>query len=291
MKIYKIMDKKWLWFGISLAIIAIGLISLVIHGGLNWGIDFTGGSVIHYNVHQSYNLDDARAILKTFHLKDFDVKKAGNDKHELIVRTVELKTEQQNEITYALKQKWQNLELVRSDKVDALIGKELQRKAVISLIIANIGMLIYITFRFEFKSAAAAIIALVHDVLVLISLFATFQLPVDSTFIAVLLTIVGYSINDTIVIFDRIRENLKVMRKTSFDDLADMSISQTLSRTINTSLTTLLTIVMLFLFGGQTIKDFTLALIVGIVSGTYSSVFIATPIWALWRGNTKVAKA
>jgi preprotein translocase subunit SecF len=291
MKTYKIMDKKWLWFGISIVIIAIGLVSLVIHGGLNWGIDFTGGSVIQYNVYQSYNLDDARTILKTFNLKDFDVKKAGDDKQELIVRTVDLKTEQQNKITYALKQKWPNLELVRSDKVDALIGKELQRKAIISLIIANIGMLIYITFRFEFKSAVAAIIALLHDVLVLISLFATFRLPVDSTFLAVLLTIVGYSINDTIVIFDRIRENLKVMKKTTFDDLADMSISQTLSRTINTSVTTLLTIVMLFLFGGQTIKDLTLALIVGLISGTYSSIFIATPIWALWRGNTKVAKA
>jgi len=152
-------------------------------------------------------------------------------------------------------------------------------------------MLIYITFRFEFKSAVAAIVALLHDVLMVISLYAIFRIPVDSTFIAVILTIVGYSINDTIVVFDRIRENLRLMRKTPFNDVANLSIIQTIARSINTSLTTLMTIVMLFLFGGETIKDFTLALIVGIASGTYSSIFIASPIWAMWRQKPGAAKA
>jgi preprotein translocase subunit SecF len=289
LKLYKIMDRKWLWFCISLVVIAVGLISMAVRG-LNWGTDFTGGSVLHYDIHQSYSLDDVRNILNKLDLKDFEAKKAGDDEQELILRTIPLGAEQQNEITNELKQKWHNIELVRTDKVDAIIGKELQRKAVIALILANIGMLIYISFRFEFKSALAAIVALIHDVLILISLFAVFRLPLDITFIAALLTIVGYSINDTIVIFDRIRENLKVSSKVSFDELADKSITQTMSRTINTSLTTLITITMLFLFGGETIKDFALALIIGIVSGTYSSIFIANPIWSLLRKNTKPVK-
>ncbi|NLC62892.1 MAG: protein translocase subunit SecF, partial [Thermoanaerobacterales bacterium] len=270
-------------------VIAVGLISMAVRG-LNWGTDFTGGSVLHYDIHQSYSLDDVRNILNKLDLKDFEAKKAGDDEQVLILRTIPLGAEQQNEITNELKQKWHNIELVRTDKVDAIIGKELQRKAVIALILANIGMLIYISFRFEFKSALAAIVALIHDVLILISLFAVFRLPLDITFIAALLTIVGYSINDTIVIFDRIRENLKVSNKVSFDVLADKSVSQTMSRTINTSLTTLITITMLFLFGGETIKDFALALIVGIVSGTYSSIFIAGPIWSLFRKNTNPVK-
>jgi preprotein translocase subunit SecF len=290
-KVYKIMEKKWLWFGISLTIIALGIISLVMYGGLNWGIDFTGGTILQYSVHQPYNLEEVRGILSTFNLKDFDVKKAGDNKQELIVRTVYLTNKQVGDITGALKQKWPQMELERADKVDAVIGRELQRQAIIALIIANIGMLIYITFRFEFKSAVAAIIALIHDVLILISLFAIFQIPVDSTFVAALLTIVGYSINDTIVVFDRIRENLKLMRKTSFNEVANLSIVQTMARSINTSLTTLITIVALFLFGGETIKNFTLALIVGITSGTYSSIFIASPIWSMWREKPKPLKA
>ena len=289
-KTYKIMEKKWLWFGISLAIIAVGLINIIMYG-LNWGIDFTGGNILQYNIHESYNLQDVRAILSKFNLKDYDVKKAGDAGQELIIRTVLLTKEQQADITAALKQKWAKLELIRAEKVDAVIGKELQRQAISALIIANIGMLIYITFRFEFKSAVAGILALVHDVLIVISLYAILRIPVDSTFIAVILTIVGYSINDTIVIFDRIRENLRLMRKTPFNDVANLSIVQTLARSINTSLTTLVTIIALFLFGGETIKDFTLALIVGIASGTYSSIFIASPLWAMWRQKPKAAKA
>jgi len=181
--------------------------------------------------------------------------------------------------------------LIQAETIDAVIGKEMRQQAIIALILANIGMLIYITFRFEFKSAVAAVLALVHDVLIIISFYAIFHIPVDSTFIAVVLTIVGYSINDTIVVFDRIRENLKTMRKASFTDIANLSIMQTLARSINTSFTTLITITALFLLGGETIKDFSLALIVGIASGTYSSIFIATPLWEIFRDRTKTVKA
>ncbi|NLU10895.1 MAG: protein translocase subunit SecF [Tepidanaerobacter acetatoxydans] len=289
MKVYKIIEKKHIWFGISLAIIALGLVFMVMRG-FNWGIDFTGGNMLHFDIHQTYELSEARNVLEKLDI-DFEAKKAGDTGQELIIKTVDLSKEMQDEILDALKQKWPDTKLVRAETIDAIIGKELQKQAVIALIIANIGMLIYITFRFEFNSALAAVLALLHDVLIVLSFYAIFYIPVDSTIIAVILTIVGYSINDTIVIFDRVRENLKNMRKVPFEEVANLSISQTITRSVNTSLTTLLTITALFLLGGETIKDFTLALIVGISAGTYSSIFIASPLWSMFRGKLKTAKA
>jgi len=288
-KVYKIIEKKHIWFGISLAIIALGLVFMVMRG-FNWGIDFTGGNMLHFDIHQTYELSEARNVLEKLDI-DFEAKKAGDTGQELIIKTVDLSKEMQDEILDALKQKWPDTKLVRAETIDAIIGKELQKQAVIALIIANIGMLIYITFRFEFNSALAAVLALLHDVLIVLSFYAIFYIPVDSTIIAVILTIVGYSINDTIVIFDRVRENLKNMRKVPFEEVANFSISQTITRSVNTSLTTLLTITALFLLGGETIKDFTLALIVGISAGTYSSIFIASPLWSMFRGKLKTAKA
>ncbi len=289
MKVYKIIEKKHIWFGISLTIIALGLVFMAMHG-FNWGIDFTGGNMLHFDIHQTYELSEARNVLEKLDI-DFEAKKAGDTGQELIIKTVDLSKEMQDEILDALKQKWPDTNLVRAETIDAIIGKELQKQAVIALIIANIGMLIYITFRFEFNSALAAVLALLHDVLIVLSFYAIFYIPVDSTIIAVILTIVGYSINDTIVIFDRVRENLKNMRKVPFEEVANLSISQTITRSVNTSLTTLLTITALFLLGGETIKDFTLALIVGISAGTYSSIFIASPLWSMFRGKLKTAKA
>ncbi|MGI6425525.1 MAG: protein translocase subunit SecF [Tepidanaerobacteraceae bacterium] len=287
---YKIIEKKLVWLSISFIIIALGVF-FVITRGFNWGIDFTGGNMLHINLHQQYELSLVRSKLENLDIKEFEARKAGDKQQELILRTVNLPKEKEVEILDNLKQDWPQTELVRSESIDALIGKELQKQAIVALIIANIGMLIYITFRFEFKSAVAAILALVHDVLIVLSFYAITNVPIDSTFIAVVLTIVGYSINNTIVFFDRIRENLKIMSKTSFDDIANLSITQSLSRTINTSLTTLLTIGAMFLFGGETIKSFTLALIIGIIAGTYSSIFLASSLWSMLRGKAKTAKA
>lgn len=281
MKSYNIIENKKIWLCISLVLIAIGLVSMMIKG-LNWGIDFTGGVVLQYNIGKSYTLQDARNILDKLGLKN-EVKKAGNNKEYLIVRTEELTQTNENKITEALKDKWPNIQLDHSEKIDATIGKELRKKALVALALATFGMFVYISVRFEFKSAIAAILCLIHDVLIVISFYSVFYIPIDSTFIAVILTIVGYSINDTIVVFDRIRENLKQVSNKPFGEIANLSITQTLSRTINTTLTTLLAIISLYIFGGTTIKDFTLALIVGVLSGTYSSIFIASPLWASLR--------
>ncbi|KYO63970.1 protein translocase subunit SecF [Thermovenabulum gondwanense] len=288
MKIYKIMERKYIWFFISLAIIFAGLISAAING-LNWGIDFTGGTILHYNMGQTYELSEVRKTLTDLNIKDFEAKKAGDDGNELIIRTVVLSKDEQSKITESLKNKFSKIELIRAEKVDAVIGSELRKQAIVALIIANILMLAYISFRFQFISGIAAVLALIHDVLIVISWYALFRVPIDSSVIAVILTVVGYSINDTIVVFDRIRENLKNAKKVSFNEIANISIAQTLARSINTSLTTLLTIIALNLFGGETIKDFTMALIIGIVSGTYSSIFIASPLWSIWRKDAKTA--
>lgn len=290
MKEYKIIEKKYLWFGFSLAVIIIG-IAFLIFQGFNWGIDFTGGNMLHFDIHQPFELADARNILEQLDIREFEVKKGGDTQQELIIKTTIISEDVQNKILESLKQKWPNTELIQAETIDAVIGKEMRQQAIIALILANIGMLIYITFRFEFKSAVAAVLALVHDILIIISFYAIFHIPVDSSFIAVVLTIVGYSINDTIVVFDRIRENLKTMRKASFTDIANLSIMQTLARSINTSFTTLITITALFLLGGETIKDFSLALIIGIASGAYSSIFIATPLWEIFRDRIKTVKA
>lgn len=212
MKTYKIMEKKRIWFGVSLAIITLGLVFMLM-SGFNWGIDFTGGNMLHFDIHQTYELQNVREIIEKLDIKEFETKKAGDSRQQLIIRTVELSKEMQTKILDTLKQEWPETELIRAEAIDAVIGKELQKQAIIALIIANIGMLAYITIRFEFKSAIAAVLSLIHDVLIVLSFYAIFSIPIDSSFIAVILTVVGYSINDTIVIFDRIRENLKSMRK------------------------------------------------------------------------------
>jgi len=163
------------------------------------------------------------------------------------------------------------------------IGDEIRRKAIISILIAAIGMLLYITFRFELKFGISAIVALVHDVLIALAVYALLRIPVNSSFVAAILTIVGYSINDTIVVFDRIRENLDLMKKEKYDDIVNKSISQTIIRSINTSFTTLIAIVTLYILGVEAIKDFALPLIVGVLAGTYSSIFIASPVWSMLR--------
>ena len=179
-------------------------------------------------------------------------------------------------------------DILRIENVGAVIGKELTREAFLALAIAALGMVLYITLRFEFKFALAAIIALLHDAFIMVAIFSIFMIEINSTFIAAILTIIGYSINDTIVIFDRIRENLKTRRKKSVPEVVNDSINESLVRCINTSLTTFVVLVCLFIafnffIGGMDLKAFALALMVGVIAGTYSSIFIASPLWLLFR--------
>lgn len=282
----KIVERYKIWFGISLLVMALGLFTIATKG-LNYGIDFTGGTMIQVDLGQKVSVTDVEKVIAPFNLSP-EILHVGEAKTEVDIKTTKaLDTAQREEVFTAL-QKAYNLKddaLRGSEQFGPAVGKELQQKAIIAIAIASVGMLIYISVRFQFVFGASAIMALLHDVLILISVYAIFRIPVNSPFIAAILTIVGYSINDTIVVFDRIRENLKDRRKESYAQIANESIKSTLSRSINTSLTTVIVISGLYIFGVQSVKIFALPLIVGISVGTFSSIFIASPIWALWMDH------
>ncbi len=280
------MSKRKIFFTMSIIIILIGIITTAVLG-LNFGIDFTGGTLIQIDLGEKVSVKDIREITDEFDV-NAEIIHAGDLKEQVIIKTtVDLNNAERLDIFNQFKEKY-NLEdtaLMQSEKFGAAIGSEIQTKALISVLIATIGMLLYITFRFEFKFGISAIIALVHDVLIALTVYAVLRIPVNSSFVAAILTIVGYSINDTIVVFDRIRENIKSMRKNNYEEIVNKSVSQTIVRSINTSFTTLLAIVTLYIFGVEAIKDFALPLIVGVIAGTYSSIFIASPVWFIFKSK------
>ncbi|MTI70956.1 MAG: protein translocase subunit SecF [Firmicutes bacterium] len=279
-----IIKRKNTFFIVSLAIILLGII-FMITSSLNFGIDFTGGTLLQINLDKKIPVSEVREITDSID-KDADIIHAGDEKHEIIIKTaVNMNHEDRMDLFSKFKAKY-NLKddaLVSQKKFGPAIGEEIRNKALIAIIIATLGMLLYITFRFELNFGVSAVVALIHDILIALAVYAIFRLPVNSSFVAAMLTIVGYSINDTIVVFDRIRENLKKMRKDKYEDIINKSISQTIVRSLNTSFTTLLAITCLYVFGVEAIKDFALPLIVGVLVGTYSSIFIASPVWYLLR--------
>ena len=267
--------RKWFYI-FSLLIIIPGIISMFAQG-FNLGIDFKGGSVLRYKMEAAV---EAPAVSKTVQdlqiVDEISVQKSAD---EFYIRTNVLTQEQTQQITDALKAQYGNIVLQSADSVGATIGSELIRNAFLAVLIALILMLIYITFRFEWTFGLAAIMALFHDVLIVCGLFSLFQWEVNSNFIAAILTIIGYSINDTIVIFDRVRENLRMKKKEPLPALLNKSIMQTLNRSVNTVLTVLMPLITLMLFGGSTIKILVLALLVGFLFGMYSSICVASPIY------------
>lgn len=284
----QIIEKSKIWFGLSTAIIILGLIIALI-SGLNLGIDFTGGTMIQINLNKFVSVDEVDDVIAPFAL-NADIVHIGEENNEIIIRTTQALDNSQRQEIFSVFQEKYNLtddDFVQAEQFGPAIGREIQKRALISILISTLCILIYVSFRFELKFGIAAIIALVHDVLVVLAIFSIFRLTVNSSFVAAMLTIVGYSINDTIVVFDRIRENIKFLKKKNYNELASISIEQTMARTINTSLTTLLTITALYILGVESIRQFSLPLIAGILVGSYSSIFIASPIWVLWKNWEK----
>ena len=276
-----IIGLRKIWFSISLAIIIPGLIFLFLNG-LNLGIDFTGGSILDVKFKEAVTVEDIRGVLEPFGLGSSGIQLSAGNK--ALIRTKVMDEKVHGEVLDALSKKGMILPVERDEKVGPTIGRELAINALLALLIASVLIIIYITWRFEFKFAIAGVLALLHDVLVVIGVFAILQLEVDSTFVAAILTIIGYSINDTIVIFDRIRENLKKKeRGESLEQLANKSVLQTMSRSINTVLTVIFVLVALLIFGGETTKIFVFAMLIGVISGAYSSVFNATPLWIVFK--------
>lgn len=279
----RIAERFKLWICISLVIIVAGF-GMIAVNGFNLGIDFTGGTMMQINLHKAeVPVSDVQDLIAEFDL-EAEIVHAGQTKEEVIIKTGKsLSNEDRVQIFNKFVQAYDldvDNDLREANQFGPSVGKELQSKAMTSILIASLGMLIYITFRFEIIYGVTAIIALVHDVLVLLAVYALFGIPVNSSFIAAVLTIVGYSINDTIVVFDRVRENVKIMKRASFEEIANTSLKQTITRSINTSLTTLLVIGSLYFLGVESIKEFALPLLAGVITGTYSSIFIASPLWA-----------
>ena len=279
----------------SIALILIGVGSLIIQGGPKLGIDFTGGTSLRLQFEKGVSIGEVRSAIASLGIGNAEIKNFG-DSADILIRVQEQETSGAG-ITDAIKAELSkvfpdNPYVERSkDSVGPKIGAELRTKTITSILIALVGMLIYITWRFEFKFAVGAIVALFHDVIITLGVFSILQLEITLPIIAAFLTIVGYSLNDTIVVFDRIRENLKVLRRDTYETIVNTSVNQSLTRTIITSLTTLVVVLILYFFGGSVIHNFAFALIVGVLIGTYSSIFVASPIVVDWELRSQEKKS
>ena len=263
----------------SLIVMAVSIGSIVTKG-LNLGIDFTGGYLIEAGYQEDVNLDKIRDSLATAEFSDAQVQNFGSSK-DIIVRIaprtdINKATIGDNILEILRTTSEKEVEMRRVEFVGPQVGDELRDDGGIALLVALGGILIYISFRFQFKSAIGAILALVHDVVITVGVFSLTQIEFDLSVLAAILAVIGYSLNDTVVVLDRIRETFRNVRKTSPEDILNLSINQTLARTLVTSLTTLLVLTALFFFGGEIIHAFALALIVGVIVGTYSSIYIAS---------------
>ena len=270
----------------STALILIGLGSVALSGGLKFGIDFAGGTLIQLQFKNPPDIEVIRDGLKTIGLGESTIQEFGS-KRDILIRVQ--RSEEKLEAVGSMVRKSlmgkfnvDEISVERVEMVGPKVGRDLREKALLSILYAIIGIVIYISWRFELQYAIAAIIALIHDVLVTMGAFSIFDKEFTLVIVAAFLTIIGYSLNDTIVVFDRIRENLRRKGKSSIADMINTSINQTLSRTLLTSGTTLLVVIALFFFGGEIIHDFSFALLVGIFIGTYSSIFIASVFLVYW---------
>lgn len=298
----QVIRQRTLWWAISAAIILSGILAM----GLLWNqtsyplrpsLDFVGGTRLQIeldctkpnNCDQPIDAATVRTVLNEQGLGNSSIQVVGNDQHALSIRTSTLNVEQRSQLLTALNEKVGTFtpDKTQIDTVGPTVGRQLFTSGLLALLVSFVGIMIYLTLRFQLDFAVFAIIALLHDVLITVGIFAILGLllgvEVDSLFIVSLLTIVGFSVNDTVVIYDRIRETIQINGDRSINDIVDDAVNQTLGRSINTTLTTLLPLVAIFLLGGETLKYFALALIIGFVAGAYSSIFIASTLLAWWR--------
>ncbi|WP_293832035.1 protein translocase subunit SecF [uncultured Phascolarctobacterium sp.] len=288
---FSIVKRYKIFFAITITFLIIGLGSMIVKG-FNMGIDFTGGSIMDLQFHKTVSVAEVRDVLKERDLGNAIIQLESSDSavtsaKGVLIRTGVISDEQRQQVMADLKSKLGDFDIQRVENVGATIGGELIQQAVLAIVLSWVLMIAYITIRFEFRFALAAIIALIIDVTVTLSYFSLFHVEMDSSFVAALLTVVGYSVNGTIVIFDRIRENLKIHRRSeSITEMVDNSIWQTMGRSIYTVGTSLFAVVSIFLWGGETIRNFAFAMLVGFSSGAYTSTLLAGPLWMLLRKQT-----
>jgi preprotein translocase subunit SecF len=270
---------------ISTVIILVGLISIIFQG-FNYGIDFAGGTLLQIRFDKSVSTTELRNVLSEFNLSQSTIQNLSEN--EFVIRTEKIDSEQRKEILSAFRENLAGLDVLRVESVGPVIGENLKKLALSALFFAFIGIILYITVRFEFKFSIVSILALLHDCLIVLGIFSLLQKEITISVMAAVLTIIGYSLNNTIVILDRLRENIKFKTREPFENLINMSINQSLSRTINTALTTIIPVLALYFFGGNILSDFALALFIGMVAGTYSSIFIASPLLIEWNKLFKI---
>lgn len=286
MKNINFIGKRRIAMVFSLILIVLSAIFIFGFKGLNFGIDFTGGALVQVKFKQKIAIKDLEKVRASFKMEGLrvDIQHLGEKEDELMIKTkVTKKKDVSQQIEKIMEKDFKDFVVLRSEMVGPTIGKELKKLALLSIIFAIMGMLLYITIRFEYRFAIGAIVALIHDVFVTVGVLSAIGCEFDISIIAALLTLSGYSINDTIVVFDRIRENRGVMKKLSFPEIVNTSINLTLNRTLMTSLTTLFAVTSLYIFGGEVVRGFAFTFLIGIIVGTYSSIFVASPILVEWH--------
>lgn len=291
---FDVVGKKKIWFTISGILVALSIIAIC-HFGFNWGIDFTGGTIIDLQFEQPVTVQQVRDGLRGDNLETSTIQLAGDSQEEkgnnVIIRTKNLSTEEVQTVSNHLNEQVGTASVNRIETVGAVIGSEVTKNTLMNVILSFGAIILYMTIRFEYKIAFSAIAAICHDILIVLGVFAFFHLEVDASFLAAILTVLGYSMNESVVIFDRIRENIRTHRRTdSFAKLANDSIHQTIRRSIYTLSTVLFCTGSLYFFGGDTTKNFALVMLIGFTSGAYSAICIASSLWVTWHEHTRSAR-
>lgn len=276
-KVIDFMGMRKIAATISIVAILVSIISLSVKG-LEFGLDFTGGTLVEVEYHQAPKLSDVRQTLISAGYEGVVVQNFGADTSVLVRLAQDFNDKVGQEVLGSLKASGANVELKRAEFVGAQVGEELREQGGLGLLFALGVVMLYVAMRFQFKFSVGSVVALAHDVLIILGIFSLFSWDFDLTVLAALLAVIGYSLNDTIVVSDRIRENFRKFRKGTPDEIINISLTQTLSRTIVTSLTTALVLVALYFFGGEMINGFSKALLIGVVVGTYSSVYVAANV-------------
>jgi preprotein translocase subunit SecF len=285
---FDFIGKRKFALGLSLIALLLCVGSIFFHRGLRYGVDFAGGLLVQVKFSKAVDISEVRKAMDAMGMKDAVVQKFGGEDEFLIrvEKTSEDLEEASNRIQASIKEQFKDQppEIRRVEVVGPKVGQDLKKKALWAVGLSFLGILIYVAFRFhEFAYGLGGIVALFHDIVITYGVISIFNIEYSLTLLAVILTIIGFSINDTIVIFDRVRENVKKMRKENLETIFNVSINETLGRTILTSGTVMMVVIILFLFGGPVIHDFAFTLMIGLISGTYSTIYIAGPVVLLWE--------
>jgi len=288
---WQIIPKSKIYFSISLIVILIAVFGIILNlttikAPLNYGLDFTGGTILDLKFEKTPMVSEARDVMKEFGLGNSVIQVSQEGRLIIRINETALTNEQRESIFSKLEEKFGKLdrENMRVSSIGPTVSNELKKSGIIALLVGLSFIFIYMTVRFQFRFAVVAVLALLHDTIITVGLLALFKQQVNSPFIGALLAIIAYSVQDSVVVLDRVRENLKIYKnKLKYDEIINKSITQSFTRSFNTSFTTLLAIIAILIFGGVTLRDFSLTLFIGITAGTYSSIFIAAPLLVIWN--------